>query len=337
MFMDFTLCPGGAFIQCESVAEFDPNMPSPVTPEVRQEVVAELKPQVEHYQTVDKVLHKLSDKADAVLNLYDTEILADRENAIALLDNVGNLATEIANCMVMLVTKLNAMRAACVCDQFVYEGVYNNLGYFIKNAPKLRKQGYTKIMSSNLVLPAVCGYDVNRMLALYLKAYSIDLPDFPFDFDQIRNALAYSDNAGSVFDDARDMIVCLYQDPERRYRLERQESIQFDLDSIINSATYCDNENIKIADDQMAPRIVKFISLRLSVIKKRIYDLQLALMDDQQDNDSQIKIRRIIAGTVDLFVIPMIYCLSIAYEVQSAINNHNIINQFATDCMKTVK
>ena len=150
MFMDYTLCPGGAFIQCESVAAFDPNMPTDVTPEVQDQIVTELKPQVEYYQRVDKVLHILSGIADQVLDLYDLPFTEDREENMAKLDQVGDLAAEIANCMIMMVTKIYAMYTALNTEKFVYEPVNSNLGYFIKNISEFRRQGRTKLQSECL-------------------------------------------------------------------------------------------------------------------------------------------------------------------------------------------
>lgn len=333
MFMDYTLCPGGAFIQCESVAAFDPNMPTDVTPEVQDQIVTELKPQVEYYQMVDKVLHILSGIADQVLELYELPFTEDREENMAKLDQVGDLAAEIANCMIMMVTKIYAMYTALNTEKFVYEPVNSNLGYFIKNISEFRRQGRTKLQSTRTSLAAVSGYDMGRMLMLYIKAYKHELPDYPFDFDQIKNALAYSDNVNMAFKDARDFVNCMFHDPERRYRLENHEHIQFDLDSIISSCSFSECE-IASQPREMNTIMVKFISSRLSMIKKSIYNLQVDIMDNMASEAYQKQIRRITSGAVDLFVVPLLYILSLAYDVQTAIGNHNVIEAAVTECMK---
>lgn len=333
MFMDYTLCPGGAFIQCESVAAFDPNMPTDVTPEVQEQIVTELKLQIEYYKPVDKVLHKLSAIADQVLELYELPFTEDREENMAKLDQVGDLATEIANCMVMMVTKMNAMHTALTKERFVYEPVLNNLGYFIKNIAELRRQGRTNIQCTRTSLTTVSGYDIGRMLTLYIKAYKHELPDYPFDFDQIRNALAYADNASMAFRDARDFVNCMFHDPERRYRLEKHEPIQFELDGIMSSCSFSDQCEIASQPHEMNTMMVKFISTRLSMIKKCVYNFQLDIMDDATSEMYQKQLRSITSGTVDLFVVPLLYVLSLAYEVQAAIENHNAIDAAVKDLM----
>ena len=78
MFMDYTLCPGGAFIQCESVAAFDPNMPTDVTPEVQDQIVTELKPQVEYYQMVVNGMNDGAVTVEGELLPFDMDFLLDR-------------------------------------------------------------------------------------------------------------------------------------------------------------------------------------------------------------------------------------------------------------------
>ena len=80
--------------------------------------------------------------------------------------------------------------------------------------------------------------------------------------------------------------------------------------------------------------MVKFISSRLSMIKKSIYNLQVDIMDNMASEAYQKQIRRITSGAVDLFVVPLLYILSLAYDVQTAIGNHNAIEAAVTECMK---
>ena len=60
MLFSTTLCPGGAFMLHESVAEFDPNAQGAVTPEMVNQVRDELKPVVSTYDPVDKLILKLT-------------------------------------------------------------------------------------------------------------------------------------------------------------------------------------------------------------------------------------------------------------------------------------
>lgn len=336
MLNNFTLCPGGAFIQCESVAEFDPNMPNPITPEVTQQVTVELKNDTA-YRPVDKVLHKLQPIADQVISLYSTEFTSDRESVVGQLDNVGELANEIANTMIMMLTKMSAMYKVCSCDEFKYSDVKNNLGYFIKNIQKINQQGYTELCNTTVSqIPMFMCYDMERMIKLYLTAYGNDLPDYPYDMEQLHKSIGYTNNGVIVFQNVLDMLNCMFHDPDRRFRLEVPESIRLQMDDAMSN---CSNIYDKPAacDRSLDCKIIKFISVRLRMIKRTIYNLQSDVLDDVNNTNIEKDVRRVISGTIDLFAVPFMILIHYAYDVQNCLDVQTDINNSVKNIMNEIK
>ena len=97
MFDNFTLCPGGAFMLHESVAEFDSNMAQAPVEDGTQDVEnikTELAKAPQDYCPVGALVEKLRPTYQMITNIRREYLDPDTsEEQIALLNKISNAAT----------------------------------------------------------------------------------------------------------------------------------------------------------------------------------------------------------------------------------------------------
>lgn len=344
MFTATSLCPGGAFLMCESAAEYDPNLQSNVTPEDAELVRREATEVVRVYDPLQKLLNKTRDMYAELREIMDNVNLepGDPELAMTDLDRIDKFVTECANMMRCCLIKQNAMM--CLTDDrfgndWATEDFHAHLGQFMKHKNRLKQNGYNKFTYTVEVLNCMYSYGIQNMLNLYIES-SDGLPDFPFDMDNIRNCLNAYGPYADVFTTTEDMFNCFFSNPERLARLEESRGYTIDLDELMQSiASSSSDRPVACTEREFPCRMIKFISCRLRTLKRTIYDLEVGIMDQKFDLNSDCYhklVRSVVSGAADLFYVPMIMLIANSYELRLAFARRNAITDY-TNQLLTLK
>ena len=344
MFMNVSLCPGGAFMMHESVAEYDPNMPeNPVVQDAEvQAVETELK---EHtsvtYCPISKVLTKLEPHYQMVRQLLQINLRPeDPQEAIASLDQISKAATDIAECMRMMLVKQDMVYRYMteINDKWSYEAIYAHLGFFIMHYNRLVQKGYGRVSVTLEDFPSLEVYSIDRAFSLYMAAMDT-LPSYPFDINRVFDITNY-DKSQNAFSTTDDMFNCFFNDPERRQRLTVSRVANHDLEPLMQRAgvdphaVCCDSSSNKITQE-----LICYMSRTLRQIKRGCYDLQVEIMDNMDVDRAHIAemMRPLIAGTADLLYLPAIRMLGIAYRIKCHQVTKDAVNEFVEQALSAMK
>lgn len=345
MFTNISLCPGGAMMMHESVAEFDPNMGNPMESEAVQEKISEeLKEQGTMYCPVAKVLNRIEPLYERAQQLMRINLQPETaEEAIASLDEISATATDFAECMRMMMVKLQAVY--CYIGQhnssWTFEPIHEHLGFFIKNYNRLISQGYGTVVVNCEDFPALESYTVERALTLYINSLDGNLPSYPFDINRIY-ALTNYDKGQNVFLNTEDLFKCLINDPERRARLSNTRVANHELESLIRRCGHDDNI-YDTCDDNFARRmstmLCQHISKTLRMVKQGCYNLQCDMMNESNMEPQHIhsQMRSLIAGTVDMLYLPALYLISIAFRMKCDITTKEAMNAYVDQVLTAMK
>lgn len=343
MFTDLSLCPGGAFMMHESVAEFDSNMPeNPVVQEAEaQAVAAEFKEHTsETYCPITKVLTKLEPHYQMVRQLLQINLRPeDPQEAVASLDQISKTATDIAECMRMMLVKQDMVYRYMteINDKWAYEAIYAHLGFFIMNYNRLVQKGYGRVSVTLEDFPSLDVYSIDRALSLYMAAADA-LPSYPFDINRVFDITNY-DKSQNAFNTTEDMFNCFFNDPERRQRLTVTRVANHDLEPLMQRAgvepyAVCDSHGNRVVKE-----LICHLSRTLRQIKRGCYELQVNIMDNMEIDRAHIaeKMRPLIAGTADLLYLPAIRMLGIAYCIKCHQDTKESVNEFVEQALSAMK
>lgn len=346
--LSFSCCPGGAFMMCESAAEYDPEMQMPVQEEVLTQVKQELAPQVETYCPVGVLINKLGPIYDKIYSLLNRQIDTEREGMISLIDEISATASEVADKMRICLMKQYALAVYVTENDRSCEGSWateelrNNLGFFMKNATRIKQQGYDKVQWEERAIPQFWRWDIEHMLGLYMSANEVGLPDMPFSLENIREAMASNGNYADCFSTTIDMFNCLFKDPDRMLRLEEVRGRSMSLSELMSdlSQPFHDSYN-PFTDSKRGARpfIIQYISKTLRKVKQCAYDLQCEIFDNEAHNvDEHVScVKSMIAGTADIFFIPTIYLFSVAYRIRQEFAKREAVNAYVKGTMTIMK
>lgn len=343
MFDNFTLCPGGAFMLHESVAEFDSNMTqapveaSPADTQVVENIKTELAKAPQDYCPVGALVEKLRPTYQMITNIRREYLDPDTsEEQITLLNKISNAATEIADLMRCILIKQSSFVSFSDRDcTWRYEPLHNHLGWFIKNYSRILGAGYGTYTRSMIYVPGLGPYEVNRACSMYIASCD-SLQSTTFDINTLYKITNYNKN-DQVFESTEDMFNALFNDPERMGRLTRTTTDSYDLEGIINStANTCpiDREgdgNIYHAD------LVRWISKTLRMVKCGCYDCQCDIMDNNLDGSFMSHVRPLVAGVINIFYIGAITLFADAYTIKSIMDNRKSLEAYVTEVMTNLK
>lgn len=332
----------------ESVAEFDPNAQGAVTPEMVNQVRDELKPVVSTYDPVDKLILKLTPLYEQLREMMNINLEPDNaEQAIADLDQISDLATKVADQMRTCLVKQGAMLALtngeCSQNMWSMEDFRANLKYFMMHRDQIKQQGYDKTVYTVGHLACLYGYDIRKMLNLHIMANENNLPDYPFNLDQIRDTLSKYGTYMDSFATTEDMFNCLFMDHERLLRLEEKRTNTIDLDELFESLSYeFQDRPAHLSNDSkvLNCELICYISRYLRQVKQGAYQLQCDIMDHQinvPSDEYHRRIRTLISGTADMFYVPTIKLFSSAYELRAYFMRKKAITDYVTQTMECMK
>lgn len=359
-FLDFTLYPhGGAFMMCESISEFDENIPTPKPPEniaaavqsaaehtnndilytepvayVRLELAKVFNGPIKSILTMPLDYHDAMDKAEAfhALCSYMKEIVEPIQRITYSLIGLCNLVG----------TEYEQARA------YIYEPIKSNLGFFIKNASRIREEGYGTVNLSDSNHPAICSYNARRTFSHLLHSKDV-LKDHIIDnqtldtFDEPYN----SNKITNYCTDIMDLLNTIFNNPEKFLRQEVQSHSTNDISDIIRyqidySPEEAHNRPVDCCshDCISLQEMMRCISHMVRKIATKSYNVQVNALDNGNENsDTDINKDLFHMGTfvVNMFIISVMTILYFAYICQNAIREYNYVSIYVADVMRNLK
>lgn len=351
MFTNISLCPGGAMMFHESVAEFDPNVASasvqstPADEEVTNAIKTELS-KVEadrgaenQYCPIGAVVEKLRPCYNLVQELARTPLNPDtNEEAINTLEKISSGVSTIAETIRMCLVKQNAVMNYTITNpEWALEPLSEHLGWFIKNYNRILGQGYGVYTRNILTFAPLDSYAVNRALSLFTAAVE-NLTVVPFDISRLYDITNY-DRSARIFSSTEDMMKCLFEDRDRFDRLAKMVQESTDMESLIYRCTSRDYGPVDACGNRDAvASLVNYISHILRLVKCGCYDLQCEFSDPEASLQGIIpRIRPLMVGTINIFYIGAIKLFSNAIVLKNVMEHREELKRFIEVTKEAVK
>lgn len=262
MYPCFSLYPGDAFVMCESIGEFDQNVPLPSAAVKRVDTGETVQPadvQSPLTHNTERVV-RFDPSFDPVLMtigklqpLYDEKIkpLLNQDYSLSELsmaerierfENVSSIVSCAVNLIRCILVKQVALLNYYTGPQSpVNESFMTHLGTFIKNADYISQQGYDSYECSYHALPLFTN-DWSMKGFVTLIANQPDALNAPIFMKNLRSVLSDFDGSAqsivNTFDSLVDMIGCIFGDPARMSRLEATNRETVSFRGLLSEARY---------------------------------------------------------------------------------------------------
>lgn len=342
-FMDYTLVPGGSFVMCETISEFDENVPAPVPvndatpPEEAKKVVETL--QNKHW--VSSVLNDLKEiYGPLIMPLINLPL--DRtsdEDVVSAADMISSTATSVVEQLIPLLMKVQMSRKMCLqnSEEFTYAPVREVLGIVIENKQQLIKDGYGNISFSYTTHPAFESWGANRIIKMLLKNPEL-IKHNVIDMNTITE-ISDCKPMFDLFDSIPDMFDTMFNNPERRARQEMFITDGESLDTIIKyrlgDAPVMD-PNCPHDEDPFC-MLTRGLSKMLRKVKQKCYGLYC----DASERECEMTIEQrnkclyhCGALVVNMFVISAIALISHAYLIQRCMDKQQCIQNWCDEIQR---
>lgn len=340
MFLDFSLCPGGAFVMHEDASEYDPNVAPPV--EMHRQVVQNAITHCDNYDPVMKLLNKTRDTYDRLSELGSINLEPeDEREAVGSLDMVAGTATEVVNRMCKCLVKQRAMSSFISFDniEWRYDSFITNAAVLLKHRDAIYRAGYDKITITSSQQEFISSYDVQTAFAFYSNTIP-DMPEYPITLDNIQK-FSSNKHVLSRFASIGDMFQCMYHDTERLVRLEYTDTHTETLDSLFEQVAWNPNRPIRANDDSVTyTSMIQWASRLLRIVKRNVYNMQCEILeaDHTLSIDYYHKVTRsIISAVYSIFTWSMLWLIANAYAMRGVYNYRRGIDQYVEMIMNKIK
>ena len=315
-FMDYTLVPGGSFVMCETISEFDENVPAPASvndatpPEIYGPLIMPL---------INLPLDRTSD-----------------EDVVSAADMISNTATSVVEQLIPLLMKIQMSRRMCLqnSEEFTYAPVREVLGIVIENKQQLIKDGYGNIGFSYTTHPAFESWGANRIINMMLKNPEL-IKHNVIDMNMIAE-VSDCKPMFDLFDSIPDMFDTMFNNPERRARQEMFLTDSESLDTIIKyrlgeapiEAPNCSHE-----EDPFC-MLTRGLSKMLRKVKQKCYGLYCDASERECEMTVEQRNKCLYhcgALVVNMFVISAIALISHAYLVQRCMDKQQCIQNWCDE------
>lgn len=362
-FLDYTLVPGGTFVMCESISEFDANAPVEVEtvpeadsapePEVIPEpetITDRLRKKVAADQSENMVLRILTDLNElyngCVVNMINRDLsVSSPEDIAAVSSQINDDAEVITSVLIKMLQRLRAFGlVGCESSMrraIVYAPIRDNLGFLIKNAAALERNGYGSVTVHRTTHPAFSQYDVQ-----YIVNAAVNAPDL-LEHELLTlstfSQLTSSENPiCTMFSDIMDLFNTMLTNYERRIRQEQTNSYTYQLNAIIKWEIPMDHDCAPCKENNESGYTAVYAKLinQISKIQRRVklacYDIQVDILDH---NDSSITVinKELYKCSVQLFnifAITAIFLIACAYDAQCILDEKSTIKNWISDILK---
>lgn len=336
MFTNFSMCPGGAMMFCESVGEYDENIPMPPVPEEKQieitnsflsrdpviTVINMLRP---YYLKYIKPLSSLNYRPTETADVTQTA-----ETISIATSCIGNgLRDAIAYCVAMM-----SIATRTYTDRYAGEKFYALAGTFIKNKARLRQLGFNSMEFQVSTMSAFNqSWSISRIIEILIGHPQI--LEQIIDGDTLRG-LVDSDYDITMFDGLSDLLVAVFEDPERLARLESNESRTIYLESLINSMRKDDGPmDCDRADVNRTACLMRFISQIVRQNMRECYDVQCNVADGTFSGF--VDFSKAILRLHNLFALCVIHVLVCAYYAREQVEFTKSASRFTDRMLEALK
>lgn len=340
MFDKYALCPGGAIMLHESVAEFDTNAtPDPAAnPDVQvvENIKTELAKAPADYCPIGALAEKLRPTFNLIQNMRREYLdVSTSEEQISLLNKISNAATEVADMIRCLLVKQNAIIKMYDCSQdWKYEPIKTHLGWFLKNYNRIVSTGNGTYTRNMISLPALNDWDVQKAVATYM-ASSEGLHHNTFDLGDMYKVTSYN-HTTTPFADMTDMFNCLINDKDRTMKLTKTITDSYELEGLINGCTSCNNVCAVDGGPSFLCELMSWISVTYRLVKCGCYDLQCDIMDNKE-LDFLDRVRPLMIGVVNIFYIGATKLFTDAYTIKSITDGRKSLEDYVAVVMGELK
>lgn len=342
MFTNISLCPGGAMMFHETVAEFDPNVESsPLlnkeTSDNNEVIKTALKEVPTNYCPIGSMVEKLRPCYELVQELARTPLNPDtREEAYQTLEKISSSVSTISETIRMCLVKQKAvLEYVTGSDDWMYEPLKEHLGWFIKNYNRIIGHGYGIYTRDITYFAPLEHYQVTRALNLFMSSVE-GLTVVPFDISRLYDITNY-DRSSRVFSSTEDLLDCIFNDRDRFDRLTKHNTDSTELECLINNR--CTTRDVVcVPDYSRHASLINYISHILRLVKCGCYDLQCELTDSDVSSESIItRIRPLMIGAINIFYIGAIKLFSNAIELKNVFDGREALKLYVETVMSSLR
>lgn len=324
----FTLYPDGAFMMCESVGEFDPNVPLP-----EERTVASLKPE-EIPTYVDKVLAPKCQVEQVikeltpvyqewVVPLIGMDLSSDLDDQVVQVsEKLSHTATVVCDAITrQLMRLMGPHRAAEACMPcYISDAVREIIGIYVKRKSEIISGGYDAV---NLSTTSSRVFNYWAILAACrLMSLKEIMMNGALDFSII-NDVSYGDNNLSKYcHNAIELMSLVFNDYDRMMRLEAPNPRVYYIDDLIRDMDTCTAVKPIAADDGSRTwcdkEFMNAMSHYVRKIKQKMYAIQCELLDRESDFksvDYNAQFFRSASLIINIFALGTVIAVSEAYDV----------------------
>lgn len=346
-FMSFTLYPGGAFMMCESLSEFDANASDADT------VVNTIPPQEQQKMISDccdgdivvSTLNALGDTYDNIVRpIMSMELVSyDYKEFAEKAQTIGNAATNLTDrlrklCVEMkTIEELFSVRCGGSVD-FMYGDLKTNLAFFIKNMSRLKQLGYGNTSYNNIHHPAFAMWATNRFARTMLANFEAFHNNI-IDMD-IYASMSGDSTMKTSFESILDMMNTMFHNPERRIRQEQVCVDIIDIGHLIQYDLGNDDRPVRADSSECEYRtIINRLSAVLRTIKQRVYNIQVDMLDKTGTPSDEINksLYEMCTMLTNIFIVTTVVLISYAYTINGYIAKRDAIASYVRSAMSALK
>ena len=315
----YSLVPGGAIIMCESVADFDENVPMPPMTEERQTKLME-----EHVDKdpVMRAIEKLSVTYHNYLKpLMQTNYQPDDpESIFRTIDMINHSISRISEKTIGLISKMvgvMTIQGGAYCDRYCGDKFYAHAGLFLKNRKTIMQKGLGEYPFNVDMLSMFRGdWQISKIMDICMA--KPELLDKYIDPDMFDSLVGSDRDLAGTFNDIPDLLSAFFEDTVRLARLERHDNRTVYLERLLDSLNH-DRFDLGCCDscgprDRMGSQtVVRFISTVTRRSMQDLYEIQCDAVGGKVDVD----LSKVLSRTLNMFGIVVMYIMYMAYQLRS--------------------
>lgn len=321
----YSLVPNGSIIICESVADYDENVPMPSMSEEQQ---AKLMEENVDKDPVMKALHKLGETyfkyVKPLMNMnYQPN---NTEDILTVIDTLNHTTSEISEKLIKRITKLAGtimIGNATYRHRYCGDKFYAHIAEFLKNKKKIYQAGLGEYRYMSDRLDMFNGdWQICRILGVIQG--KPELLDMYMDQDTFSALCGADYDLAATFGGLPDLLYTFFENPERLSRAERHRETSIHMDRLIEDLQLSSDDVPVHLRDLDGPGVIRFISGVTRKTMQELYDIQSDVIDGKVD----VNLSKIMTRLVNLFGIATIYIMYLAYELRFRYDMSQALNRY---------
>lgn len=350
-FMNFTLYPnGGAFMMCESISEFDPNMTTQAEREIERLEPAEIAQAVQErvpmdvtYDTVITLARDCYEKY--IIPLYNMDLVPGATADITqAAESISQAASEVGETIRRLIVQIQMVASYACCDKYIGESLKSIAGILIKNKSNVIRQGYDHFQANRTEHP-VFTYNADALVAKCLEFHDL-MKDGILTGETICSLGDYDGTKfGRCFSDIIDMLDVIFEHSDRLNRQSQcytySNNVYDMMNMYLNREVY-EGEVARPFDrrEETGKKLLGHVSHMIRKTKQKMYDIAVDVADPDTDPTSSKQyecFKKSVSMIINTFAISVMYVMSKAYCIQDAMSTHNALDNYCDMMRKEFK